>query len=173
LTWDDLKAASLVCGFFFVSAAWYLVAPAVLYLIYVPLLPLIEETVKVASYRLVRWRSQNALSIVMLFIALESLFKFQFAPKSFYMPGLNQGLSYLIVLSPAALHVFNLAVAQVLRSRGNGSGRIIAACAAVHFAYNVYRNLMPPEWYFMFLLDTILLSIVSAHLWITVVRSAD
>lgn len=155
------KAASIICCFFIFSVAWYLAAPPVLYLISVLILPLLEEIVKVSSYKQVKWDKSACLLLVLLFVVLESAFKIRFAQVAFDVPGFNKLLLYAIILSPAAFHLFNLAVAMWLKRNGSNTTKVLIVCSCLHYGYNVFRALVPMRMYPVYILDTIILVIVA------------
>lgn len=155
------KAASIICCFFLFSVAWYLAAPPVLYLISVLVLPLLEEVVKVSSYKQVKWDKSACLLLVLLFVVLESAFKIRFAQVAFNVPGFNRLFLYVMVLSPAAFHLFNFAVAIRLKKSGSNTTKILIVCSGLHYGYNVFRALVPMRMYPVFILDAIILIVAA------------
>jgi len=156
-----LRAASTVCSFFLFSVAWYTVAPPIIYFASVTLLPLVEEVVKTFSFKQVRWNLRVCVALTILFIILESVFKYVAAHGEFHIPGFNAILTYLLVFSPLALHAFNMALSITMNQRRISFPIIVLTCSAFHYTYNIYRAILPLQLYLLFILDTTILVVAT------------
>jgi hypothetical protein len=153
-----LSAAFLSIFFIFNAFFQYHGEPK-LYIIYLIILPFIEEIVKFNIFKFNQFSFKHCGYLVAIFVVFETIYKLIVIREPFF--GLQNGIfiQYFIILSPGLLHI-----ALMLNYFKNfefciDSNKIIFSNIFFHYMYNGLRNIIDYNYYYYFFVDSFLLLI--------------